>query len=89
VPAAAASPHVALCRSRPRPHLRAAFKLTPMGFTTATVVAQQRDEIISITTGCKELDGILEGGCTRCLWFADVLLCCTCHHSVTHTRQRV
>lgn len=32
-----------------------------MGFTTAAIVAQQRAEIISITTGCKELDSILEG----------------------------
>ena len=32
-----------------------------MGFTTASVVAEQRAEIIQITTGCKELDSILEG----------------------------
>lgn len=38
-----------------------AEKLTPMGFTTAAIVAQQRSEIIAITTGCKELDSILEG----------------------------
>jgi DNA repair protein RAD51 len=40
----------------------AAFKLVPMGFTTASVVAEQRAEMIQITTGCKELDAILEGG---------------------------
>ncbi len=40
---------------------RAAFKLIPMGFTTAAAVAEQRKEVISITTGCKELDSILEG----------------------------
>jgi hypothetical protein len=32
-----------------------------MGFTTASIVAEQRSEIIQITTGCKELDQILEG----------------------------
>lgn len=39
----------------------AAFKMIPMGFTTATVIQQQRGEIIQITTGSKELDTILEG----------------------------
>lgn len=32
-----------------------------MGFTTASIVAEQRNEIIQITTGCKELDTILDG----------------------------
>ena len=32
-----------------------------MGFTTAAVVAEQRGDIIQITTGCKEFDTILEG----------------------------
>ena len=32
-----------------------------MGFTTAAVVAHQRGDIIQISTGCKELDNILEG----------------------------
>ena len=32
-----------------------------MGFTTAAVVAEQRGDIIQVTTGCKELDSILEG----------------------------
>jgi DNA repair protein RAD51 len=41
--------------------LATAWKLVPMGFTTASVVAEQRAEIIQITTGCKELDSILEG----------------------------
>jgi hypothetical protein len=38
-----------------------AWKLVPMGFTTASVVAEQRGDIIQITTGAKELDTILEG----------------------------
>ena len=33
-----------------------------MGFTTATVIAQQRAEVILVTTGSKDLDTILEGG---------------------------
>lgn len=45
--------------------LGAAWKLVPMGFTTATIVAEQRGDIIQITTGCKDLDTILEG--TACL----------------------
>ena len=32
-----------------------------MGFTTATTIAEQRGDIVQITTGCKELDSILEG----------------------------
>ena len=32
-----------------------------MGFTTAAVINEQRSEAIQITTGCKELDNILEG----------------------------
>lgn len=42
--------------------LHAAWNMVPMGFTTATVVAQMRGEIIKLTTGCKEFDDILEGG---------------------------
>lgn len=41
--------------------LRTAWKLVPMGFTTAAIVAEQRAELIKVTTGCKELDDILEG----------------------------
>lgn len=37
-------------------------KLVPMGFTTATEFHQKRSEIIQITTGCKELDKLLQGG---------------------------
>lgn len=33
-----------------------------MGFTSASLIAQQRAEVIQITTGCRELDTILEGG---------------------------
>ena len=32
-----------------------------MGFTTAAVIQEQRGDVINITTGCKELDSILEG----------------------------
>ncbi len=32
-----------------------------MGFTTAAVIQEQRGDVIQITTGCKELDNILEG----------------------------
>lgn len=46
-------------------HARPAFKLVPMGFTTAAIIAEQRKEVINITTGCKELDTILEGAATR------------------------
>ena len=42
----------------------AAWKVVPMGFTTATMVAEQRQDMIQICTGCKELDSILEGVCT-------------------------
>jgi DNA repair protein RAD51 len=39
-----------------------AWKLCPMGFTTASVVAEARGDLITVTTGSKELDTILEGG---------------------------
>jgi len=39
-----------------------ASKLIPMGFTTATELHRQRQDIISITTGSKELDKLLGGG---------------------------
>ena len=32
-----------------------------MGFVTATDIAIQRRELVKITTGCKEVDAILEG----------------------------
>ena len=38
-----------------------AWKIIPMGFTTAAVIQEQRGDVIQITTGCKELDNILEG----------------------------
>jgi hypothetical protein len=47
--------------TRPRRIRYTAFKIVPMGFTSASIVAEQRGEIITITTGCKELDNILEG----------------------------
>lgn len=39
-----------------------ASKLVPMGFTTATEMHQRRSELISITTGSKNLDTLLAGG---------------------------
>ncbi|KTW25774.1 DNA repair protein rhp51 [Pneumocystis carinii B80] len=39
-----------------------ASKLVPMGFTTATEFHQRRCELISITTGSKQLDTLLAGG---------------------------
>ncbi|KAK8803074.1 hypothetical protein WA588_002232 [Blastocystis sp. NMH] len=41
---------------------QAASKLIPMGFQTATEYNKQRQDIVHISTGCKELDGILGGG---------------------------
>jgi hypothetical protein len=51
-----------------------------MGFTTAAIVAEQRAELIKVTTGCKELDDILEGACLWCVC-ACVCVCvraCVC-----------
>ena len=42
--------------------LTEASKLIPMGFTTATEFHKQRQEIIHLTTGSKELDKLLGGG---------------------------
>ncbi|KAK0525090.1 RecA recombinase Rhp51 [Tilletia horrida] len=39
-----------------------AGKLVPMGFTTATEFHQRRSELVTITTGSKNLDTILNGG---------------------------
>ncbi len=39
-----------------------ASKLVPMGFTTATEFQRRRADIISLSTGAKELDKLLEGG---------------------------
>lgn len=39
-----------------------ASKHVPMGFTTATEMHQRRSELISITTGSKQLDTLLAGG---------------------------
>jgi DNA repair protein RAD51 len=38
-----------------------AAKLVPMGFTTATEFHQRRSELITISTGSKELDKLLGG----------------------------
>jgi DNA repair protein RAD51 len=42
--------------------LAEASKFVPMGFTTATEFHQRRSELISITTGSKNLDTLLGGG---------------------------
>ncbi|ETN46908.1 DNA repair protein rhp51 [Cyphellophora europaea CBS 101466] len=42
--------------------LNEAMRLVPMGFTTATEMHQRRSELISITTGSKQLDRLLGGG---------------------------
>lgn len=39
-----------------------AYKLVPMGFTTAADFHQKRSEIIQLSTGSKELDKLLQGG---------------------------
>jgi len=40
----------------------AAFKIVPMGFSTATDILQQRQQVIKLTTGSKEVDALLNGG---------------------------
>ncbi|KAL1916659.1 uncharacterized protein VTP21DRAFT_5363 [Calcarisporiella thermophila] len=42
--------------------LSEASKLVPLGFTTATEFHQRRSELITISTGSKELDKLLGGG---------------------------
>src|SRR6202012_4438480 len=42
--------------------LDSAMKLVPMGFTTATEMHARRSDLISITTGSKNLDRLLGGG---------------------------
>ena len=32
-----------------------------MGFTTATMIAEQRQDMIQVSTGCKEFDEVLAG----------------------------
>ena len=32
-----------------------------MGFSSASVIFQQRNEILMLTTGCKDFDDILQG----------------------------
>jgi hypothetical protein len=36
-------------------------KIVPMGFSTATEMYQRRQELVTITTGSKELDTLLNG----------------------------
>jgi DNA repair protein RAD51 len=40
----------------------AAAQVVPMGFTTATDYHVERQNIVRVSTGCKELDDILQGG---------------------------
>jgi DNA repair protein RAD51 len=42
--------------------LTASSQLVDLGFSTATEIAQERAEIINLTTGSKELDTLLQGG---------------------------
>lgn len=42
--------------------LAEAQKLVPMGFQSATEIYQQRQEVMHLTTGSKELDALLGGG---------------------------
>jgi hypothetical protein len=49
-----------------------------MGFTTAAAIQEQRESVIQITTGCKELDSILEGTSTdnsKALWIPQSQFC--------------
>lgn len=39
-----------------------AYKIVPMGFATATQHLQQRQDLITLSTGSKELDKLLQGG---------------------------
>lgn len=42
--------------------LEAAYKFIGAGFQTAAELHQQRQDVVFVTTGCKELDDILQGG---------------------------
>ena len=59
--AARAGPAPALHALTSPPPPLAASKYVPTGFTTATMVMEQRSDIIKLTTGCKALDDILGG----------------------------
>lgn len=41
---------------------KSAHQRNNVGFTTASVVLRKRNETLKITTGCKALDCLLEGG---------------------------
>ncbi len=53
----------------------AAQKIVPSGFTTAGVLLQQRGDQLTITTGSKQLDAILEG--QACLGSMTATASCT------------
>lgn len=38
-----------------------------MGFTTATAINEERKELLTITTGCKEFDDVLQGAAVEIL----------------------
>ena len=40
----------------------AAREMVPVGFTTASATLEQHQNRVRITTGCREVDDILEGG---------------------------
>jgi DNA repair protein RAD51 len=44
---------------------KAACTIVPMGFTTASIVEQNRKDTIFVTTGSTELDSIMGGARTR------------------------
>ncbi|KAI3856275.1 hypothetical protein MKW92_048442 [Papaver armeniacum] len=53
--------------------IEAASKLVPLGFTSASQLHAQRQEIIQITSGSRELDKVLEGNASSLLLYR--LLC--------------
>ena len=64
-----------------------ASKLVPLGFTSASQLHAQRQEIIQITSGSRELDKVLEGWC----WFLVHLITafCYCDLTLPYAQQEV
>lgn len=64
-----------------------ASKLVPLGFTSASQLHAQRQEIIQITSGSRELDKVLEGWC----WFLVHLKTafCYCDLTLPYSQQEV
>ncbi|PNY05071.1 DNA repair protein rad51 [Trifolium pratense] len=81
--------------------IEAASKLVPMGFTSASELHAQRESIIQITTGSRELDKILEGGIETgsiTELYGEFrsgktqlchTLCVTCQGKITHTESEL